>query len=448
MSGIAEALQFPVAISSFGIQKIVGATPLGDTETGKAVRTSLYKAGESAKKQFASNTALFGAFQFSDKAQSALIDFASDALTLKVLTPSYVRGMFQGLMQGSSGAVGAVGSAHARDLLKQQFGNTFDVISYVNHVDAPSSLPPNGEYPIDEMLDRMYSRGDYPTLWYIEGLGERYAHAHMDDEESIHGLLNSGQGLNIPDKAQLMLHAGMGITFAKHCVSKLNPCSSEGEIAEALKEFLDLCDENSQERYKGAAVESLGLVSRTWYGQMVNLIYGQLLKLDKAASEFFWHGAGRAMYFAPMYMLPGFSPWQAVTAEPPDEISRKNARAGVAWAFTIVNVRQPAIHANFLRNRNFEVSGDDAYSNGTYSTLLMAGEMFPGHAYVKAFSEFKPDANDQPAVDAWNRFIGPDADARLARYRKVLKDSNKMGEVFRYHSLPEYIDELETGLKS
>lgn len=445
MSGIGSALQFPVAISSFGIQKLVGATPLGDTETGKAVRASLYKAGESAKKGFASNTALFGAFQFSDKAQSALIDFASDALTLKVLSPSYVRGMFQGLMQGSSGAVGAVGTAHARDLLKQQFGNTFDVISFVNHVDAPSTLPPNGEYPIDEMLERMYSRGDYPTLWYIEGLGERYAHAHMDEGEEIHGLLSSGQGLGIPDKAQLMMHAGMGITFAKHCVSKLHPCSSEGEIAEALKEFLDLCDDNSQERYKGAAIESLGLVSRTWYGQMVNLIYGQLLKLDKAASEYFWHGCGRAMYFAPMYMLPGFSPWQAVITEPPDEISRQNARAGVAWAFTIVNVRQPAIHANFLRNRNFEVASDDAYMNGTYSALLMGGEMFPGHAYVNAFSQFKPDASDQPAVDAWNKFIGADCEAKLARFRKNLKDANRMGEVFRYHPMPEFFDSLGAG---
>ncbi len=449
MSGIATAaLKFPVALSSFGIQKLVGALPLGDTETGKAVRASLYKTGESAKQDFASNTALFGAFQFSDKAQSALIDFAADAVTLKAFTPSYMRNMFNGLMQGSSGAIGAVGTAFARNLLREQFGNTFDVISYVNHVDAPSTLTPDGDYPIDEMIAKMYSRGDYPALWLVEGLGERYAHAYLNDGEELYGLLSSGKGLEIPDKTQLMMHAGMGIIFAKHCIAKLTPCSPEGEIGEAIKQFLDMCDANSQERYKGAAVESLGLVTRTWYGQMVQLIYAQLLKIDQAASEYFWRGAGRAMYFAPMYMLPGFSPWQAANTEPPDDTARRNARAGVAWAFTIVNIRQPQIHCNFLRNRNFEIAGNDAFTTGVYSTLLMAGEMVPDHAYVKAFAEFKPDPNDKPAVEAWERFIGTDCEARLAFYRKTLKAANKMGEVFRYHPLPEYIEHLAAGLQS
>ena len=426
----------------------MGVLPIANTKTGRAVQTSLYKTGESAKQEFASNTALFGAFQFTDKAQTALIDFASDALTLKVLAPSYVRNMFAGLMQGSTGAIGAVGTARARELLREQFGNTFDVIAYVNHVDAPSSLTPDGDYPIDEMVERMYARGDYPALWLVEGLGERYAEAYLNDGEEVHGLLSSGKGAELPEKTQMMMHAGMGITFAKHAVSTLTPFSSESEIADAVRLFLDLCDSNAQECYKGAALESLGLVTRTWYGQLVQLIYTQLLRIDQAASEFFWHGAGRAMYFAPMYMLPGFSPWKAAMTEPPDDRARRNARAGVAWAFTVVNIRQPGISANFLRNRNSEIAGDDAFNDGVYSTLTMAGEMVPGHAYVHAFSQYKPDPGDAQGTDAWNKFIGADCELRLEYYRKTLKAANKLGEVFRYHSLPDYIDGLAAGLQS
>ena len=38
----------------------------------------------------------------------------------------------------------------SRRLLREQFGNTFDVIGYVNHVDAPPALSADGTYPIDE----------------------------------------------------------------------------------------------------------------------------------------------------------------------------------------------------------------------------------------------------------------------------------------------------------
>jgi len=448
MAGFANAaLKFPVAISSYGAGKLIGALPLGNSDAGRAMRASLYKTGESAQEEFDTNTLLFGAFQFGDKAQSTLIDLANDTLSLKFLRPSYIRNMVSDLVQTSTGALGAVSTATARRLLGEQFGNTFDVIGFVNHVDAPSELSIDQIYPLDAMIEKMYAKGDYPALWLIEGLGERYAHAYMAEGRRIRGLLSTGQGAAVPEKTQLMMHAGAGIAFAKRAIKGLTPCSRAAEIRDALKLFLALCDENSQERYKGAAIESLGLVTRTWHVQMVAPVYGELATLDPIASEYFWHGAGRAMYFSPMYMIPGLSPFRAAEQEPPDDIAKRNARAGVAWAFTAVNLRHPEITAHFLRHRADEIAGNDAFADGVYSTLIMAGEMVPGHRYVNAYCQYQPDTNDPATLDAWNKYVGSDCLPRVTFYRRVLKTHGKLGEIFRYHGLPDFVARLDAGVQ-
>ena len=61
------ALKFPVAVASFGVQRILGVLPMANTGPVRAMQETLYRAGEAAKKDFKTNTALFGAFQFGDR---------------------------------------------------------------------------------------------------------------------------------------------------------------------------------------------------------------------------------------------------------------------------------------------------------------------------------------------------------------------------------------------
>jgi hypothetical protein len=436
------AFKFQIAISSFGAQRLLGVLPMADSGAVRRFQETFYKAGESAKQDFKTNTALFGAFQFGDKAQSALASLASDVLSLKVLNPSYIKGVAAEIAHGSKDAMGSVSTEEARGLLKQQFSNTFDVIGFVNHVDAPNHLT-DGAYPLEAMIEKCYSHGDYPALWYVEGLGERYAEAYMAGGKEVHDLLTSGKAAAADPKVQTMMHAGAGITFAKHVVAKLTPWSTDHEFRDALTSFLRLVRNNSIPGYEGAALESLGLVTRTWNGQLVNKVSSHLRGMDAHAFEYFWHGAGRAMYFSPMYMIPGLSPWEAADNEPPDDTARRNARAGVAWAFTIVNVRQPEIAAHFLRYKADQIAGNDAYTDGVLSTLTMAGDMVPGHQYVSAFGRYQPDASDPATVEAWNKYIGPELEARVDGYRKTLKAHKKLGEVFRYHDLPRFVAGLK-----
>ena len=438
-----SVLKFPLAVSCFAAQRMLGMLPLSDWSPMRAAQKSLYKAGEAAKKDFSTNTMLFGAFQFGDKAQSAMASFASDAMALKMLSPSYLRDAAGSIAQGATDAYDAVTTGHARSLLKDQFQNTADVISYVNHVDAPRELSADGTYPLDERVADCYARGDYPALWLVEGLGERYAEARLSADADLTGLFTRGEGTTLPGKTLLMMHAGAGIAFAKHEIAALTPWSGDADVRAALTRFVDLVRRNSLPGYEGAALESLGLVTRTWYPQLVNLVTGHLLAVDVNAVEFFWHGAGRAMYFSPMYMLPGLSAWEAADQEPPDDTARLNARAGVAWAFTIVNVRQPGIAEQFLRHKAGRVRNNGAYTNGVHSALIMAGEMVPGHQYVKEFCRFAPDASEASLVRAWEKHIGRDVQVETDEYRLALKAHHQLGEIFRCHSLPQFVGDLE-----
>ena len=444
MSETADALlKWQVAVSCFAAQRMLGVLPLSDREPLRSVQELLYETGEAAKKDFRTNTLLFGSFQFSDKAQSAFADLFSDTMRLKVLNPRYMMDVASDLFRGSTEAVTSLGSIDGLGRLREQFQNISDVLGFVNGVDAPEELAADGTYPLQEKLEKFYARGDYPALWLVEGLGERYTRAHLNRNRDVRDLLTSGNGAPLPEKAQLMMHAGMGIAFAKDAIDELTPWSSETKVQDAVKAFLRLVRQNSMPGYEGAALESLGLVTQTWYAPLVRSVSDQLLALDADATEFFWHGVGRSMYFSPMYMLPGLSPWEAADHEPPDDTARRNARAGVAWAFTIVNVRQPKIAAHFLRDQADRISSDDAYTNGVYSTLIMAGEMVPGHKDVSEFCRFRPDADESKLVSSWNKHIGRDAGDKVDRYRQSLEAHHLLGEVFRYHDLPQFIADLE-----
>ncbi len=435
MEFVDAALKFNVAMGSFAAQRVLGVLPMSNSESVRATQEKLYRTGEAAKKVFMTNTALFGAFQFTDKVQSVLAGLAADTLSGKVLSPSYIKHAAQSAAHLSADAVGALGSGTSRDLLKEQFGNTFDVIGFVNHVSAPKTLSEDGTYPLEEMVKSCYSHGDYPALWLVEGLGERYATAYLNDSlakgTELKGLLSSGKMMETDQKIQTMMHAGIGIIFAKHAVDALTPWSTDEDIRSAVNVFTTLVTNNSLPGYIGAALESLGLVTRTWHGQLVAKMSSYLKDTNPDLYEFFWHGCGRAMYFSPMYMMPGLSPWDAADSEPTEETARRNARAGVAWAFTIVNSRQPEIAANFLRHKSERIADNDAYTNGVYSTLTMATDMVPGHRYVRAFGHYKPD--DAPGREAWVKNIGSDAGGAIETIHATLKAADKLGEVFRYH---------------
>lgn len=444
MAGTTDAfLKWQVALSCFAAQRLVGVLPLADREPLRSIQELFYQTGEAAKKEFRRNTWLFGSLQVSDRAGSALADLIGDSVRLKVLNPSYVIDAASDLFKGSTDALSALATTDGVERLTEQLQNMRDVLEFVNDVDAPEELATDGTYPLVEKLEKFYRRGDYPAVWLVEGLGERYAHAHLKANHDVKGLLSSGPGAALPEKSQLMMHAGMGIALAKDAIDELTPWSTETKVKDALNSFIQRVRQNSLPGCEGAALESLGLVTRTWYPQLVGSISDQLIAIEPDVAEYFWHGAGRAMYFSPMNMLPGLSPWECAENEPPDDTMRRNAHAGAAWAFTIVNIRQHEIAVHHLRHKSDRFANTDAFLNGVQSTLIMAGDVVPGHKEVAEFCRFRPEGSDSDVATAWDKHVGRDVGSTTDLYRHSLRAHNQLGEIFRYHDLADFTADLE-----
>ena len=80
------------------------------------------------------------------------------------------------------------------------------------------------------------------------------------------------------------------------------------------------------------------------------------------------------------------SPWLAIEREAPYELALLNMTAGLAWATTIVNVRQPELMENFISMNGDRVSRTPAFTNGLMSTLIMGIDITPNDPYIMEFS--------------------------------------------------------------
>src|SRR5262249_1664305 len=196
--------------------------------------------------------------------------------------------------------------------------------------------------------------------------------------------------------------------------------------------------------YEGAAYESLGLVTRFWHSQMVPVVDQHLRYVEPNAVGYFWHGVGRSLYFFPLYFVPGLlSAWRAVEQEPPDEVARLNMIAGLTWATTLVDVRQPQIMENVLKYYGDIVSNTPAFTNGVMSALIMAIDITPNDFYINQFLRHTPA--DAQVAELWNTLVGGPANQAVHRIYPALKRHNCLGEVFHYKGLSALAEQLESG---
>src|SRR5207247_3295386 len=117
------------------------------------------------------------------------------------------------------------------------------------------------------------------------------------------------------------------------------------------------------------------LVARNLYPHLVSPIDRLLLQTDERLDGLFWHGVGRALYFAPTNFLPcGTSLLRAIQMtqrEPAHSLGRLNALAGLVWAATLVNIRHPEIMENFINTHGDQFSMWEPFYNGVTSSIVV-----------------------------------------------------------------------------
>jgi hypothetical protein len=401
----------------------------------------LYKRTRKTIENFGDPAAVL--FIAGDEYASKLTDMLFDAVQLN---PRYWGKLPAHLGEQASLAFAAIGPKRA--LYAQQAKNTRYIFTLVRNNPEKLGIPPTGEFDLEEYMRRAYSVGDFENIWVVEGLGHVYSQRtwllKFNMSEDAHGILRDGQAAAMPEKSLTMMHAGLGLALAESLMKQLTPASRIRDVERVLIRFLHLCEHNSRPGYVGCAIESLGLVTRCFNYPMVDLVQTALHAIDPVAWEFFWRGAGRALYFSPGHIFePLYSPWIAAEQEAPNNRALQILKAGISWPTNIVNMRTPEIFEDLIRRKGAAEDVEGTIAHGVAASTTMAMDITPEHPVVKAYLEYEPRSEDPKVHWLWEKLVRNPAYKAVHRYQPVLKAHGKLDQVFRFQDLDALVDGLE-----
>jgi len=333
----------------------------------------------------------------------------------------------------------------ARSALRE-FRSKLEVFDLFENVDTVLRLSADATYPLEELVGRTNGLDPFTAVWTIEGIGHYHAEIVSESRDAPYGLLKENAARDLPAKSLVALHAGMGLSLANRLLAQVGRacrnCPGPSHLHGVLQQFVTLCRDNSSKAYVAASYEALGLVARNLYPHLIADIDRELPALGHNLVDYFWHGVGRAIYFAPTNYLPlsGIASRvvEMTQQEPPHDLGRRNALAGAIWAMLLVNLREPEVVENFLVNCADVKFDGDAFVNGVSSAAVIWCDSTDNAAQVAALCLYPSKLG---AV--WRTLIHDPCRRALDQYYGVLRKHGRVGQVFRYQSLPSLIERLE-----
>lgn len=441
-----SALTLPWAMSMFGIQQMANlmAPPTPDrmADSARAFDAvsdatarhldgwikQTYKAGDGAQRAMV-DLMMLRAPEFD---QSMLMHMAAemqDGLAFEMMVKYGLPpvGWLSSFLVAQKDAPGAA----------QEFNNKLQIITLVTHVHAELGLDANTVDPLQVLVDKVAAMPSFPRVWATEGLGNWFGDVAVERAAggpNPTGLLTDPALATLPLWSMTMLHAGIGMSFAKAILKPLEPTSPAEDVRAAIARFVRLCRESSRPGYTGAALESLGLATRTLYPKLLRVLDREIPVVDEDLHGYYWHGAGRAMYFEPMGMLPSVNaPWRVIRRldlEAPHDLARRNILAGVAWALTVVNMRHPIVMEAFLRHHGGLAAEDPAFVNGVTSALMMRNDTTREDPWIGPFVHNVPA--DEALATVWRTVITGPCEHALSHTYGELSSSQSLEQVFHY----------------
>jgi len=331
-------------------------------------------------------------------------------------------------------------------VLATECRNKAKIMTLVQGLD--SYMDPEGRTSLQTIVEKCYALGSFPALWAVEGAGKDLAEWHMSRNTTPSRILTDAPLDPKWDKSLLMLHAGIGLGFAKNLVERMTSSSGE-QVRQVAIRTVELCRNNSRPGYYGAAIESLGLVSRFMKdAAFCRQVHDVLTKEAPESVGFFWRGVGRCLYFHPVNFMPGFSrPCRAMDlceAETPTPDLKETLLAGVAWPLTIVNMTNPEVMEWVLEHDDQYFNGSRAFINGMMSSVIMRYDTTLDDPLVGRFVNHKPNPQNTALCALWESRIRQPIEAAIHSIYPVLKKHNRLDEVFQYHpSLESLAAKLE-----
>jgi hypothetical protein len=386
------------------------------------------------------------AFIAGDEYLTKAADYVFDFFSSDDGEPSFRPGLVGSVAEQSSIAMAAMGSK--RSLYAQQAENTRYIFVLVRNNPEELGIPKSGMFDLGYYMEKAYGIGDYENIWSVEGLGHVYCQRVWDLKwncsDDAHGILRDDQAAHMPVKSLTMMHAGLGLMLAESLLKQVTTDSSVKEIERVLKAFIKLCKDNSREGYAGCALESLGLVTRCFNFHLVGQVQEVLADVDPIAWEFFYRGAGRALYFSPAHMVqPLYSPWIAAEQEAPNERAWKILKAGISWPTNIVNMRHPSIFEELIKTRGTAEENQYTIAHGVAASTTMAMDITPHHPLVKEYLAYVPASTDSKVKELWKKLVHDQVDKAMHVYQPLFHKHKMMDQVFRVQDL----DVLAASLK-
>jgi hypothetical protein len=383
---------------------------------------------------------MWAAYQVGDEVQRTFVDLAFQVAQGSLSSLCEQARSWADQAQDIAVWFGAPGGP---EIAWQQGRSNFEVYGLVKNVRERLGLDWSRNTSLTPLVDKAYDLGGYADLWAIEGLGHDYTDLRLDQGVRS-SILTDDRAAALPEGTLTMMHAGLGLALAQRMMLRITPYTPRRQVGGELRRFIDDCDANSREGYSGAAYESLGLVTRTWHPQVVRLVDAAFSDVAPELAGYFWHGAGRALYFLPTHIIPGLlSPWRIADREAIHQTARLNLFAGLAWATTLVNLRDPRVTLHLLRvhGRLLDFIGVAA---GVASAAVIRLDTTPGDSHVAALADYEPVDADPETRSRWNRLVRQPVRAAIQRYYPVLRAQRRLEAVFQFHDLDELTLDADT----
>jgi hypothetical protein len=384
-------------------------------------------------------------YQLGTCAGGALVQMVPTLLTPELLSPSAWADVSMEVAQRTAVATREAVSGNGL-LALSEVRSKIEVFCLVLNVSSLLGVPEQPPFPLDELLAKAYGLGDFPALWAVEGLGHEYGDSFWNQGIVPHQTLSDQRTSHLPPPSLTMLNAGIGLSCAKWRLDHAGPRPAQAELNALVADIVRLCRDNARPGYVGAAFESLGLVTSSFHG---NLMQGVERAVRQAAPEilgFFWHGAGRSQFFQPINFLPGSDGllFKMAAGLAPDEPGRLSAVAGAAWAYTVVNQRDPQMMADLVIGPyGDELAQNGAFANGVASSLMMRFDTTPDADFIQPFIQYRPGASNPRLARLWDQLVRIPAETALGVYYPVIKRHDRLGEIFQYHDLAAFVARLE-----
>jgi hypothetical protein len=439
-----SALTFPWAVSMFGVQQIsnlMSSPSARSVADLTAALDDVTRATEQHLAGWAEQTYAVGS-----AVQRGLIDTMmlkppsiDTSAIMRTMAEQQSTPLFQAMLDYVAPPVAWLDSllVSRRDspAVLQEFANKLYIIQLVTQVHDLGHDASNES--LTALVDRAANRETFPRLWVVEGLGNYFGDRALvrTPGGDPAGLLTDSTLAGLPPYSLTMLHAGIGMSFAKAVLKGLDPDTPAGTVRDVIARFVSLCRTSSRPGYAGAALESLGLATRTLYPNLVALMDREIPQVEPVLQDYFWHGVGRAMYFDPMNLLPSVNaPWRMITkldAETPHDLAYRNALSGMSWAIALVNMRHPGVMEAFLRHHGAFLAEHDIFSDGVTSALMMRYDTTRDDANIDPFVHHAPDRTE-PAAAWWRRLITEPCERALQVTYGELLGAGSLEQLFHY----------------